>query len=347
MGERPFDVVHEESEEEALRTTIETLNKQLQAKIAELETQIAKLEFKSSVTSDPPGDPDEDGNEPGESADLDDKRAKQKDAEKKTGEADDASVQWTASRYLGAILTVVSVGVSVVLIIEYIARAVQKQPTDDLPPLDPATSDAIEKLADEWTSMSDADYWNKLADYVDPAKQTDLSVAADYLGLAEAQLQAQLENGKSLADVAKAQGKTVDGLVQALYDAKKKDLDAAVKAGTLTQAQEDATLSDLESRLTDLVSATSLSLGDQLIFMNITKKIAGRSGGFIWNSAQDEADMTDKLVAAYNSGGAAAMYRLAATTTYEGAPVPRVIMADVLSLALSWVGATQTQAVAS
>src|SRR6478609_8158764 len=63
-----------------------------------------------------------------------------------------------------------------------------------------------------------------------------LDAAATYLGLTDAQLRTQLESGKSLADVAKAQGKTVDGLVQAMVDAAKKKLDAAVAAGRLTQS---------------------------------------------------------------------------------------------------------------
>ena len=45
-------------------------------------------------------------------------------------------------------------------------------------------------------------------------------------------------------------------MVQALYDAKKKDLDAAVAAGKLTQAQADTILSVLKSHLTDLVNGT-------------------------------------------------------------------------------------------
>src|SRR4051794_18748148 len=40
-----------------------------------------------------------------------------------------------------------------------------------------------------------------------------LDAAASYLGVTEAQLHTQLEAGKTLADVAEAQGKTVDGLV--------------------------------------------------------------------------------------------------------------------------------------
>src|SRR3954453_15649666 len=48
-----------------------------------------------------------------------------------------------------------------------------------------------------------------------------LDAAATYLGVTQAQLQTQLQSGKSLADVAKADGKTVDGLVAVMVaDAK-------------------------------------------------------------------------------------------------------------------------------
>src|SRR4051794_32370204 len=77
--------------------------------------------------------------------------------------------------------------------------------------------------------------------------------AAPDLGLTGAQLHAQLESGKTLAQVAKAQNKSVDGLKQAMTAATKKDLDAAVKAGRLTQAQADAMLADLSKRLDDLI----------------------------------------------------------------------------------------------
>src|SRR6476659_9530516 len=58
-----------------------------------------------------------------------------------------------------------------------------------------------------------------------------LDAAVTYLGTTEAELRAQLAAGKSLADVAKAKGKSVDGLVSALVADEKKELDAAVKAG--------------------------------------------------------------------------------------------------------------------
>jgi hypothetical protein len=83
-----------------------------------------------------------------------------------------------------------------------------------------------------------------------------LVAAASYLGLSEAELRTQLSGGKTLADVAKAQGKTVAGLVAALVADEKKELDAAVAAGRLTQAQATAMLANAEQRFTDLVNGT-------------------------------------------------------------------------------------------
>jgi CRISPR/Cas system-associated endoribonuclease Cas2 len=82
----------------------------------------------------------------------------------------------------------------------------------------------------------------------------ELDAAASYLGLTEAQLETQLESGKSLAQVAKDRGKSVDGLIQALVDQATKRLDAAVAAGRLTKAQEQQILSGLKQRITDFVN---------------------------------------------------------------------------------------------
>jgi hypothetical protein len=81
-----------------------------------------------------------------------------------------------------------------------------------------------------------------------------LDAAAIYLGLTEAALHTELEGGKTLAQIATAHGKTADGLIQALYDSQKKDLDADVTAGRLTQSQEDSIVSDLKAHITDLVN---------------------------------------------------------------------------------------------
>jgi gas vesicle protein len=81
-----------------------------------------------------------------------------------------------------------------------------------------------------------------------------LDAAASYLGLTESQLDAKLDSGKTLAQVAKEQGKSVDGLVSALKADLKQKLDQAVADGRITKAQEDQALKDADARLTNLVN---------------------------------------------------------------------------------------------
>ena len=81
-----------------------------------------------------------------------------------------------------------------------------------------------------------------------------LDAAASYLGLTESQLDAKLDSGRTLAQVAKEQGKSVDGLVSALKADLKQKLDQAVADGRITKAQEDQALKDADARLTNLVN---------------------------------------------------------------------------------------------
>jgi hypothetical protein len=80
--------------------------------------------------------------------------------------------------------------------------------------------------------------------------------AASYLGLTRDQLVQQLQSGKSLAQVAAAQGKSVDGLIDALVAAATADLDKRVADGTLTAAQRDTIASQLRTRITAFVNGT-------------------------------------------------------------------------------------------
>ena len=81
-----------------------------------------------------------------------------------------------------------------------------------------------------------------------------LDAAASYLGLTERQLEAKLDSGKTLAQVAKDQGKSVDGLVDVVKADMKKKLDRAVSDGAITKAQEDEALKDADTRLRNLVN---------------------------------------------------------------------------------------------
>jgi hypothetical protein len=82
----------------------------------------------------------------------------------------------------------------------------------------------------------------------------DFTAAAKYVGVTEAELRASLEDGDTLAEIAKANGKTAGGLADALVAAAEADLDEKVAAGRLTSAQRASILSDLESRIDDVVN---------------------------------------------------------------------------------------------
>ena len=84
----------------------------------------------------------------------------------------------------------------------------------------------------------------------------DLDTAAGVIGVTADELRTQLQAGKTLAQVAQAKGIDQDALVDKLVAAEKTRIAAAVKAGTLTQAQADAKLADLESRVTGQVTST-------------------------------------------------------------------------------------------
>lgn len=87
-----------------------------------------------------------------------------------------------------------------------------------------------------------------------------LQVAARVLGVTVAELRTALESGKSLADVASSKGISKATLIGKLTAAAKAHLAEAVKSGELTQAQADARLDKLKSRITDVVERKGLPL---------------------------------------------------------------------------------------
>lgn len=82
------------------------------------------------------------------------------------------------------------------------------------------------------------------------------TAAAEYLGLSPAELRAALAE-KMPAEVAADQGKSVDGLKQALRGALKDGLDEARSEGAITQEQENALLQRFDSTIDDVVNGRS------------------------------------------------------------------------------------------
>jgi hypothetical protein len=77
---------------------------------------------------------------------------------------------------------------------------------------------------------------------------------AKYLGLSQAELRKRLESAKSLAEIAKAEGKSVDGLRKAMKDALEAKLDKAVENDDLTAKQRTKMLERFDEHLDDIVA---------------------------------------------------------------------------------------------
>jgi hypothetical protein len=75
---------------------------------------------------------------------------------------------------------------------------------------------------------------------------------AGYLGLSQDQLRTQVESGKSLADVAGAQGKSVGGLEAAIVKA----VTSQVNSSNLSADQKSMIISAVKSHVGEIVNAT-------------------------------------------------------------------------------------------
>jgi len=83
---------------------------------------------------------------------------------------------------------------------------------------------------------------------------------AKALGLSDDKLFEQLRDGKSIAAIAKAQGKSLDDVGKALKAGVKSKVDKAVKDGDLTRTQADAILARTDRRIEKLKSGKGLRL---------------------------------------------------------------------------------------
>lgn len=105
-----------------------------------------------------------------------------------------------------------------------------------------------------------------------------MAAAADYLGLSPTELVDELRSGSSLAEVAEAQGKSVEGLKAAMLSAMERLLDDDTD---LTDAQRDAALAAMESRIDAMIDgAYPYGMGSGLAGGMMGGGARGWMGGF-------------------------------------------------------------------
>jgi hypothetical protein len=133
-----------------------------------------------------------------------------------------------------------------------------------------------------------------------------LAKSASYIEITPAQLGAGLKEGKTLAQIATANGKTAAGLVDALVADAKAGLDALVAAGWLTQARADKAVERMKADLTRLVNEGPKApkggpLDPAATYLGMTMAelhTALRSGKSLAEIATDKGKTVDGLVAA-------------------------------------------------
>lgn len=85
---------------------------------------------------------------------------------------------------------------------------------------------------------------------------SDLSVVAKAIGISQTDLQTALDNGQTVAAVAKAHDVATQTVIDALVQDGLDELAADVTSGRLTQAQADAQKAAVTQRATDQVNGT-------------------------------------------------------------------------------------------
>jgi len=89
-----------------------------------------------------------------------------------------------------------------------------------------------------------------------------MTVAAEKLGMTEAELRTELQTGRSIADVAEEKGVDTQVISDAYLEQTQADLDAQVADGSLTQEEADAKLEQKTDALPDRLSGAWSDLGD-------------------------------------------------------------------------------------
>ena len=81
----------------------------------------------------------------------------------------------------------------------------------------------------------------------------DMSTASAYLGVPAPALRAQLRAGRSLADVARANKQSEEGLVTAIVASMKREIDSRLQGGAISSERAHVMLAHLEARVRALV----------------------------------------------------------------------------------------------
>jgi hypothetical protein len=136
-----------------------------------------------------------------------------------------------------------------------------------------------------------------------------LPVAAAYLDLTPVALRGELRSGKSLAQVATANGKSVDGLESALLSALRTKVQAARAAGKIDAARADRLLQRAPQLVDRIVNATPRAR---------TTRVRGKRGGLLKVAATYLGVTNAQLATELRAGKSLAQVATAKNTSVDG-----------------------------
>jgi hypothetical protein len=127
-----------------------------------------------------------------------------------------------------------------------------------------------------------------------PGSRESLDSVASALGITTDELQQELRDGQSIADIAKAKNVDLETIADALVKDATAKIDQAVQDEKLTQEQADAIKADLKQRITDMLSGKLPELPDGMGPGGF--RIHGGPGGYgldaPWPGSAEEANPT-------------------------------------------------------
>ena len=100
------------------------------------------------------------------------------------------------------------------------------------------------------------EYGGRHAD-IPGGRDEDLQVAAGAIGISAGDLQTALQNGQTIAAVAKAHSVDVNKVISALVASEDKEIDSALSSGSITSAQATQLKAGVQQRVTDMVNGTA------------------------------------------------------------------------------------------
>jgi hypothetical protein len=172
-----------------------------------------------------------------------------------------------AQNWMMTALAVIALGAGVLLV----SGAVSFAQTDEPTPTPSATEDAGDDGTPTPSPSDDAEDDDSSGEDASPeedatedeaeergcggGKYLIKEAAAEVLGISEEDLIAGLRDGQSLAQIAEAQGMSVDDFRAALLENVTADLQARLDAGDITQEQFDEKVAELNANIDEIINA--------------------------------------------------------------------------------------------